>query len=239
MTFQPSAIRLIVFDTFGTIVDWRGSIVRDLSNWGEAQGIAIDWAELALRWRGHYRPQMDRVRSGEISWANLDELHDQALGHVLAEMNAPPLTRAQHLHVNQVWHRLEPWEDSVAGLTRLKSRYVIGSLSNGNVALLVNMAKHAGLPWDFVFSAELFRRYKPDPQTYLGACKLMSLEPAQVMMCAAHNDDLLAARDLGLATAFIARPTEYGPGQASDLVAEDDWDIVTTSIGDIAQALGC
>ncbi len=237
--FQPSAIRLIIFDTFGTVVDWRGSIIRDLSHWGADQGIAIDWADMALRWRGQYKPQMERVRSGEIAWTNLDALHSEALSHVLTEMNVPALTPAQHVYVNHVWHRLEPWDDLISGLTRLKAKYVIGSLSNGNVALLVNMAKHAGLPWDFIFSCELFRRYKPDAETYLGACNLMDIEPSRVMMCASHNDDLVAARALGLKTAFIPRPTEYGPNQKSDLVAEDDWDVVATSIEDLAGFMGC
>lgn len=239
MTLQPSAIKLIVFDTFGTVVDWRGSIIRDLSEWGRGQGVEIDWGELALRWRARYRPQMDRVRSGEIAWTNLDALHHEALGQVLAEMNAPPLTPAQHHHVNMVWHRLEPWSDAVPGMTRLRARHVIGSLSNGNVALLVNMARHAGLPWDFIFSCELFHRYKPDPETYLGACRLMALEPSQVMMCAAHNEDLSAARSLGLATAFVVRPAEYGPGQTSDLSAEEDWDVVCASLEELAAKMGC
>ncbi|UVO32370.1 MULTISPECIES: haloacid dehalogenase type II [Bradyrhizobium] len=231
-------VKAIVFDTFGTVVDWRGSIIRDLSAWGECEGVKADWAALADKWRGRYEPEKDRVRTGEIAWTNLDELHAHALDQVLAELDLEALSVDHRRHINRVWHRLEGWPDAVEGLTRIKRRYVIGPLSNGNVALLVNMAKHAGLPWDNVFSCELFRHYKPHPETYLGVCRLMYLDPAEVMMCAAHNGDLAAARAAGLKTAFIPRPTEHGPGQKTDLEPTQDWDVVANDVIELAERVG-
>ncbi|MBE2276705.1 MAG: haloacid dehalogenase type II [Rhodobacteraceae bacterium] len=231
-------VKAIVFDTFGTVVDWRGSVISDLGIWGAAHDINLDWARLIDLWRDRYNPQKARVRSGELPWTNLDELHHEALLAVLQDLNAPDLTEAQVMHINRVWHRLRPWPDSVEGLTRLKRNFVIGPLSNANVALLVNMAKASGLPWDHAFSCELFQHYKPDPETYLGVCRMMYLEPSQVMMCAAHNYDLAAARRFGLRTAFIPRPTEYGPSQTTDLVPEQNWDIIATDMIDFAARMG-
>jgi 2-haloacid dehalogenase len=227
----------LLFDTFGTVVDWRGSIIRDLTAWGQAEGIACDWARLADLWRGRYVPQMARVRSGALPWTNLDELHDEALGQLMPELGLS-LTPAQRRHVNLVWHRLEGWPDAVPGLTRLKQRFIIAPLSNGNVSLLLNMAKHAGLPWDAIFSAEHFHHYKPDPEVYQGAGAQLGRDPARVMMCAAHNGDLRAARAAGMRTAFIARPTEHGPGQTTDLVAEEAWDVVVGNIGELVKETG-
>lgn len=237
MTTDTSNIKAIVFDTFGTVVDWRGSIIKDLSAWGRSQGIEADWALFADQWRGKYDPQKARVRSGELPWTKLDDLHYEALCDMLPQFGLAQLDDTQRRHVNRVWHRLEGWPDSVAGLTRLKTRYLIGPLSNGNIALLANMAKHAGLPWDSIFSAEHFRHYKPHPDTYLGVCRQLDLHPTEVMMCAAHNSDLRAAQNLGLKTAFIARPTEYGPAQTADLVADGDWDIVAKDIGELASLM--
>lgn len=239
MKAEMQAVKAIVFDTFGSVVDWRGSIVRDLSAWGAAQGLHADWARLADLWRGRYQPQMQRVRSGALPWTQLDDLHHESLCELLPLLGLPKLSDAQREHINKVWHRLDPWPDAVPGLTRLKRRYTIGPLSNGNIALLVDLAKHGGLPWDAIFSAEHFGRYKPDPQTYLGTCRQLGLPPAAVMMCAAHNDDLRAARAAGLATGFFARPTEYGPGQANDMQAEQDWDVVAGDIEDLAARMGC
>jgi 2-haloacid dehalogenase len=233
-----TAIKVVVFDTFGTVVDWRGSIVRDLSSWGAAQGLDVDWAQFADLWRGQYEPEMNRVRNGEIPWTRLDDLHAHALAGVLEKLELPMLADSQFQHVNRVWHRLDPWPDAVQGLTRLKAKFIIGPLSNGNVALLVNMAKHAGLPWDHVFSCELFRAYKPHPDTYLGVARMMDVAPGEVMMCAAHNYDLAAARKAGLATAFVPRPTEFGSGQTTDLRPTENWDIVADDFGDLATQLG-
>ena len=233
MAHRPG-IRAILFDTFGTVVDWRTSIISDLGPWARARGLQADWALLADLWRGQYEPQKDRVRRGDLPWTRLDELHRDALDSVLDRMGLSDLSSDEREHINAVWHRLQPWPDAVPGLQRLRRLHVIGPLSNGNVSLLVNMARHAALPWDVIFSAEHFRRYKPDPETYLGACRMLDLSPEAVVMCAAHNDDLRAARALGLKTAFIARPTEYGPGPTTYLAPTDDWDFVASDIVDLA-----
>jgi 2-haloacid dehalogenase len=169
----------------------------------------------------------------------LDDLHRATLERLVAQFGIPGLSEADLDHINRGWHRLRPWPDAVAGLTRLRARYIIAPLSNGNVALLVNMAKAAGLPWDMICSTELFRHYKPDPETYLGAAALLGLRPEQVMMAAAHNADLRAARACGLATAFFARPSEYGPNQARDFAADQEWDIIASDINDLASRMGC
>jgi len=228
----------IVFDTFGTVVDWRGSLIAELTAFGQARGLHADWAGLVDAWRAAYHPSMQLVRSLELPWTRLDDLHRASLDRLVTEFAVTGLTEADLRHINLGWHRLTPWPDSVPGLTRLKRRFIIGPLSNGNVALLTNMAKHAGLPWDMVFGADLFGHYKPDPETYLGVARLLDLEPGQVMMAAAHNGDLAAARACGLMTAFFPRPGEYGPHQARDFTADAAWDIVAADIGDLARQLG-
>jgi 2-haloacid dehalogenase len=231
-------IRAILFDVFGTVVDWRGSLIRDLSAWGQARSLTVDWPGLIDAWRGAYLPSMNRVRKGEMPWTNLDDLHRQSLGELGPRFGLPAtLDEADRTYLVQGWHRLDPWPDAVAGLAQLRRNFIIAPLSNGNVSLLVNMAKRAGLPWDMVCSTELFRHYKPDPETYLGAASLLGLQPSQTMMAAAHNMDLRAARALGLRTAFIARPLEYGPGQKRDLAAEEAWDYTATDIGDLAHQM--
>ncbi len=231
-------LRALLFDTFGTVVDWRSGLIAELSAFGAARGLALDWATLVDDWRGGYVPSMDRVRRGELPWTVLDDLHRASLDRLLDGHGAGALDEDARAHLTRAWHRLRPWPDSVAGLARLRGRFVIAPLSNGNVALLVNMAKHAGLPWDMVFGADLFGHYKPDPETYLGACRLLGLAPPQVMMCAAHNGDLRAARALGLRTGFFARPSEYGPRQVRDYDAEEAWDVIAADIGDLATRLG-
>ena len=228
----------IVFDTFGTVVDWRGSLIADLTAFGKQRGIEAEWTALIDAWRAAYHPSMDRVRKGEQPWAKLDALHRASLDKLVAEFGIKGLTEQDLVHINLGWHRLNAWPDSVPGLTRLKTRFVIGPLSNGNVSLLTYMAKHAGLPWDMVFGSDLFHHFKPDPETYLGVAKLMDLAPDQVMMAAAHNNDLANARKCGLMTAFFARPNEYGPHQKRDYSAEQDWDIVAANIEDLAAQLG-
>jgi 2-haloacid dehalogenase len=223
-------VAALVFDVFGTVVDWRGGLLRELD------GYVPDPAGFADRWRGEYKPSMDRVRQGRVPWANLDALHRESLDRLLGDRHRDEATRQ---HLVRAWHRLPAWPDSVPGLTRLKRRYVIATLSNGNVALLVNMAKHAGLPWDTVLSAELFRHYKPDPEVYRGAADLLGLPPPEVMLVAAHNADLVAAQREGLRAAFVARPTEHGPGQTRDLRAEHEFDYAATSLEDLADRLGC
>ena len=238
MSPLTTSVKAMVFDVFGSVVDWRGSIIRDLTRWGQQHGTQADWALLADKWRGLYQPQMERVRSGARPWTILDVLHRESLDQLLPEFGLGHLTESQRDHVNRVWHRLDAWPDAIAGLNRLKSRYVIGPLSNGNVALLTNMAKYAGLPWDAILSTELYRAYKPQPAAYLGVAAILGLEPGEVMLCAAHNDDLRAARAAGLKTAFWPRPTEYGPDQTKDRAATEAWDIVAFDIRDLATQMG-
>jgi 2-haloacid dehalogenase len=230
-TKQPVAI---VFDTFGSVVDWRSSLIADLAAYGAAKGVTADWAALVDAWRAAYQPSMNRVRKGEVPFTKLDDLHRASLDKLITEFNIKGFNEADLVHINLGWHRLRPWPDSVSGLTRLKSRFIIGPLSNGNVGLLLNMAKFGGLPWDMIFGSDLFGHFKPDPETYLGVAKMLSLRPDQVMMAAAHNGDLGAARGQGLLTAFFPRPAEYGPHQKRDYQAEQDWDIVATDIEDMA-----
>jgi 2-haloacid dehalogenase len=232
---QPVAI---VFDTFGTVVDWRGSLIAELTAFGKERGINADWTALIDAWRGAYHPSMDRVRKGEQPWTTLDGLHRASLDRLVKEFGITGLSEADLRHINRGWHRLNPWPDSVPGLARLKRRFIIGPLSNGNVSLLTNMAKYGGLSWDMVFGSDLFGHFKPDPETYLGVARLLDLEPGQVMMAAAHNGDLANARKLGLMTAFFPRPNEYGPHQKRDYAAEQDWDVVAKDIEDMAGRLG-
>jgi len=232
---QPVAI---VFDTFGSVVDWRGSLIADLSAYGAQRGIEADWTALVDAWRAAYHPSMDRVRKRQVPWTKLDDLHRGSLDMLVEQFGINGLTEDDLRHINLGWHRLNPWPDAVAGLTRLKQRFIIGPLSNGNLGLLTKMAKHAGLPWDVIFGSDLFGHYKPDPETYLGVAKLLDVAPGEVMMAAAHNGDLAHARECGLMTAFWPRPTEYGPHQTRDYVAEQDWDVVAKDIEDLASQLG-
>jgi 2-haloacid dehalogenase len=232
-------VKALLFDTFGTVVDWRGSLIAEFTVWGKARGINADWAALVDGWRGAYKPSMDAVRRDpERGFLTLDELQRQSVEPLAAQLGITGLTAEDYDHLTLGWHRLKPWPDSVPGLTRLKTKYVIAPLSNGNVALLTNLAKHAGLPWDLILSAELFKHYKPDRQVYLGAARLLGLRPQQVMLVAAHNYDLTAARACGLKTAFVPRITEYGPHQKEDFKAESDWDLVVADLNDLADRLG-
>ena len=235
-----SGVKALVFDVFGTVVDWRTSLINDFTKWGETRGIKADWTALVDGWRAVYAASMDEVRKNpQNGYVILDVLHRRSLEKLVAQFDVKGLTEADLQHLTLGWHRLHGWPDSVAGLTRLKTKYIISPLSNGNVALLTNMAKFAGLPWDLVMSAELFEHYKPDPETYLGAAKLLCLPPEQVMMVAAHNYDLKHAQKHGLKTAFVARPTEYGPLQKVDFEATGAWDIVAKDFGEIATRMGC
>jgi len=232
-------VQALLFDVFGTVVDWRSSLIDDLARFGAGKGVKADWAAFADDWRGLYQPAMDEVRTGRRTWTILDVLHRESLDKLLVKYALTGLSEADKDHVNKVWHRLKPWPDTVEGLRRLKSRYIIGTLSNGNVGLLTRMAKHAGLPWDVVLGAETARAYKPLPQAYLASAELLNLAPSQVMLVAAHNGDLAAAAECGLRTAFVARPAEYGPHQKRDFKADRDWDVVTDSFTALAKAMGC
>jgi 2-haloacid dehalogenase len=233
-------VKALIFDVFGTVVDWRGSIIEEGHAWGEGKGINIDWARFADRWRAGYVPIMDRVRKGDLSWTKLDDLHRMLLDDLLQEFKIEGLSEEEKDHWNRVWHRLKPWTDSVPGLTRLKSKYTIAPCSNGNVALLNDMAKYSGLPWDLILGAELARHYKPDREAYLTSVSLIGLNPGEVMMCAAHLRDLRAARECGLRTGFIHRPDEYGNGglRQADTAKPGDFDVVAEEILDLAEKMG-
>ena len=232
------APKALAFDVFGTVVDWRSSIIGELEEFGRNHGVDADWPAMADRWRNGYAPAMNRVRGGELPWTRIDDLHRMILDELLAEAGVTSIGEDDLDHLNRAWHRLDPWQDSVAGLTRLKDRFVITTLSNGNVSLLTNMAKHAGLPWDCVISAELFHHYKPDPEAYLTAARLLGLPPGQVMMVAAHAKDLGAAKRVGFRTAFIPRPLEYGPDRETDTESEHEVDVVASDFIDLAVKLG-
>ena len=238
MTTGPQ-IQALLFDVFGTVVDWRGSIIAELTGFGADRGIAADWEAFTDDWRGLYQPAMEEVRSGRRPWTILDVLHRESLDKLVAKYAIAGLSAADKDHLNRVWHRLKPWPDVVEGLTRLKRSYIIGTLSNGNVGLLTRLAKNAGLPWDVILGAETARAYKPLPQAYLASAALLNLEPAQVMLVAAHNGDLAAAAAAGLRTAFVARPQEYGPHQSRDTKAERDWDEIAPSFTALADSMGC
>jgi 2-haloacid dehalogenase len=227
-------VRALVFDVFGTVVDWRAGVAREVRRLLPG----VDGEALADAWRGRYAPSMDRVRRGELPWTGLDDLHRASLDDLLPEFGAPDAPEDVRAELVLAWHRLDPWPDSVAGLARLKARYVIASLSNGNVALLVDMAKHGGLPWDTVLSAELFGHYKPDPEVYDGAARLLGLPPERVLMVAAHVDDLVAARGRGLRTAYVHRPQERGAAADPPPAADPDADVSVDSLTGLAAHLG-
>ncbi len=224
--------KAILFDTFGTVVDWRGSLIA----LGEAFRPGADWAGLADAWRAAYAPTMQAVRRGERPWARLEVLQRESLAG-LAPRFGLALTPKELDVVNGFWRRLQPWPDAVPGLKRLREHCIIGPLSNGDTALLVGMARGAGLPWDTVLGSDVFGHFKPDPETYLGACRLLALAPGEVMLCAAHNGDLAAAQPHGMLTAFVVRPTEHGPGQTTDLRPEGDWTYSVDSIDALADCL--
>ncbi|MGV0871362.1 haloacid dehalogenase type II [Mycolicibacterium sp. XJ879] len=227
----------LAFDVFGTVVDWRSSIIDELKAFGRRHDAHRDWAAVADSWRAGYVPAMDRVRRGELPWMKIDDLHRMILVELLEAVGLAAVDDNEIAHLNRAWHRLDPWPDAVAGLTRLKQRFLITTLSNGNVSLLTNMAKRAGLPWDCVISAELFRHYKPDPEAYLGCAELLDVAPGELMLVAAHPGDLRAARDAGLRTAYVARPLERGPRRPPHRVDDGEFDVTATDFLDLADKL--
>lgn len=231
----PDSVQVLAFDIFGTVVDWHGSIVREM----QALHPQVDGDAFALAWRAGYKPAMQRVMSGELGWTLIDDLNRMILDNLLPDFGLTHLNEAELQHLNRVWHRLDAWPDSVAGLTRLKRKYTITTLSNGNIGLLTNMAKRAGLPWDCVLSAEVFHAYKPDPATYLGVAKVFNLAPEQVMLVAAHHEDLAGARACGLRTAYIERPLEFGANQPKDVSPQAGNDLHATNLNGLADQLGC
>ena len=234
-------VRALVFDVFGTVVDWRSGVARDAAPFLERHAKSrVDPAAFADAWRKRYDPAMEAVRSGGRPFVRLDVLHWENLVAILPSFGIDPakVPAAELDELNLAWHRLDPWPDVVAGLTRLKSRYIIAPLSNGNVVLMLDMAKRAGLPWDAILGAELAQAYKPDPEAYLRTVDILAMRPDEVCMVAAHNGDLAAARACGLATAFVPRPAEHGPGQTKDLQPEQAWDVIARDFGDLADGLG-
>ncbi|MGH7319508.1 MAG: haloacid dehalogenase type II [Candidatus Rokuibacteriota bacterium] len=227
-------MKALTFDVFGTVVDWRTSILAELRALGARKNVTVDWEAFLAEWRRAYRPGMDRVNSGEWPWTNVDVIYRRALDLLLGTHGPAGLRETEIDDLNRAWCRLTPWRDSIPGLTRLKTRYVISTLSNANFAWMVQMAKHARLPWDCVITAENARCYKPRPEAYRAAIALLGLRPGEVMMVAAHNDDLRAARAEGMRTAFVPRPMEHGPAQTTDLVAEEAWDVMATDLEDLA-----
>jgi len=234
-------VKVLLFDTFGTVSDWRGSIARMGERLAREKGIeGVDWEAFARAWRAGYRPGMARVQSGERPWTSVDVIHRERLEEILVEFGiAERFTDDEKADMNLFWHRLDPWPDSIPGLLRLKRKFLISPLSNGSIVLLASMAKRAGLPWDFIFSSDVFKAYKRDAAVYLGAIDKLNLQPGEIMMTAAHNDDLAAARSHGMRTAYVNRPYEYGVDQTKDFEAEEDWDVIADGIIGVAEQMGC
>jgi len=231
-------VKALTFDVFGTVVDWRSSIIREGELLAQSRGVRVDWGKFADAWRAGYQPAMDRVRRGELAWTGLDALHRMILDVLLREYHIGGVSGEEIDHLNRAWHRLTPWPDSVCGLHRLRSRFIVAALSNGNMSLLVNLAKNAGLPWDCVLSAELAGHYKPAPEVYRMAARLLDLSPDEMMMVAAHPDDLRGAREVGLRTAFVSRPLEFGPDRQGAATPTAEVDLVASDFIDLAEQLG-
>jgi 2-haloacid dehalogenase len=239
MSHPPTAsIKVLAFDVFGTVVDWRSSVIAEGEQLGKTRGLSVDWTAFADAWRAVYRPSLDRVQKGELPWTKLDVLHRTSLEEILKKFSIGGLREDEKDHFNRIWHRLKPWPDSVAGLKRLKSRFVITTLSNGNISLLTNMAKHAGLPWDCILSAENVHHYKPDPEIYRLVPDLFDLKPDQAMLVAAHENDLQSAQKYGLRTAYVHRPLEHGPGKAAVIPSSGKYDFVAKDFLDLADQMG-
>lgn len=235
-------VKALVFDVFGTVVDWRSGVARDARTFLARHGYGgIDAHAFADAWRKRYQPAMEEVRSGRRPFTRLDVLHRENLDGVLRDHGIDPAgIAAEELEwLNRAWHRLDPWPDTIPGLIRLRARHFLAPLSNGNILLLANMAKRAGLPWDAVLGAEAAQAYKPQREAYTRTAEILALRPDQVVLVAAHNGDLAAARQAGLKTAFVLRPAEHGPGQSTDTRAEADWEVVANSFEELADRLGC
>lgn len=233
-------IKALTFDVFGTVVDWRTSVAREADAFFKKHGISgIDGIEFAMEWRKLYQPAMTRVRSGEIPFTKLDVLHRMNLDTLFEGYGIGGISEEETDYLNRAWHRLDPWPDSVEGLTRLKKKFIIATQSNGNIALMVNMAKHAGLPWDVILGSEVVRHYKPCPDAYINCADALGLPPESCMMTAAHNNDLVAASQQGFRTAFVLRPVEYGPDQHKDTRAEHEFDYIANSFIELADQLDC
>lgn len=227
-------VEVLAFDVFGTVVDWHGSIRREV----ERDFPGIDGDAFARAWRAGYKPAMARVMRGEQGWTLIDDLHRGILDEILPRFGLAHLDEARRAHLNRVWHRLDPWPDGVEGLARLRRRRLVCTLSNGNLGLLARLSHHGGLAWDCVLSAEVFRAYKPDPATYLGVARVFDVAPQRVMLVAAHHDDLAAARACGLRTAYIERPLEFGATQPKDVSPREGNDLHCRDLHALADLLG-
>lgn len=232
------APRALLFDVFGTVVDWRGALIGDVGAFGAARGIDADWPAFVDAWKAGYRPGMDAVREGRRGWANVETLYRERLDAIATDFGLGGLDAAARGELVRLWRRSRPWPDAVPGLHRLQRRFPLATLSNGDVGMLTEMARRGGLPWDCVLCAELFRSYKPDPRVYLGAVEMLGVAPGEAMLVACHNYDLVAARALGLRTAFIRGRREFGADQQHDQEPEDDWDLVAADLEDLAAGLG-
>ena len=233
-------VKALVFDVFGTVVDWRTSVALQVEQVAKRKGVTVDGSAFADAWRAEYGPSMNRVRTGELPWTTLDRLHRMTLDRLLPRFGFTGLSEAEIDALNRAWHRLRPWPDSVPGLTRLKRRFIIAPLSNGNIALMTNLARFAGLPWDCILGAELARRYKPDPEVYRSAADFLDVTPGEVMMVAAHLCDLRAAKAVGLRTAFVPRPDEFGsnPARRPELAPDGSVDLTARDFVHLATELG-
>ncbi len=232
-------VKALTFDVFGTVVDWRGGIAREVAALGAARGFSLDWNAFALAWRARYQPAMERVRGGQRGFVKLDVLHRENLDQVLTEFDLGHLDEADRVHLNLAWHRLDPWPDAVAGLDRLRPKFILATLSNGNVALMVDMAKRAGLAWDAILGAEVVRHYKPQPEAYMLTADFLGLAPERCLMVAAHGNDLEAAAACGLRTAYVHQPTEYDDNGAAPMPDAKAFDIVAAEFLELAERLGC
>ncbi len=235
---STASLKVLAFDVFGTVVDWRSTVIAEGEQLANKKALNVPWPAFADAWRAVYRPSLDRVQKGEIPWTKLDVLHRRSLEEILKKFGIDALNEEEKDDFNRVWHRLKPWADSVAGLQRLKHRFVITTLSNGNISLLTNMAKHAGLPWDCILSAENVQHYKPDPEIYRLVPALFDFKPEQVMLVAAHENDLQSARSHGLKTAFVHRPMEHGPEKAAPFPPAGKYDFVAKDFLDLADQIG-
>ncbi|MFK7995193.1 MAG: haloacid dehalogenase type II [Granulosicoccus sp.] len=235
--------RALMFDVFGTLVDWRSSVRRSLESFFDnpdtrnLKPADVCWETVALDWRGRYQPSMDAVRQGQRNFVILDVLHKESLIETLADHGFSPLDDNQLTRLSHVWHQLDAWPEVPAALASLRQHKVLAALSNGNTQLLKNLSRYAKLDWHVSLGAEPTRAYKPESHVYLQSAALLALEPSECMMVAAHNDDLSAARDLGFRTAYINRPTEYGSRQTVDIGPTSDWDIAVESLDALLEYL--
>lgn len=235
-----SAVRALTFDVFGTVVDWRTSVIADCEARGNRLGIEIDWPAFVDDWRyDGYMRGSSMVRRGELPPMTADQLHRRKLDMLLAEHGISGLGEDEIDDWNRAWHRLAPWPDSVSGLARLRSKFICSTLSNGNVSLLLDMARHAGLHWDCILAADITGAFKPEPTCYLNGAKILGLRPQQIMMVAAHVGDLQAAQKVGFQAAFVPRPTEAGPNHKVDLTPDPAFQWVATDFNELATKLGC